>query len=62
MPSRTINSIGGSAARKRSRRDQNDEDPEQEIAEVREASSSLQNEAVRLLCSLCHDANCTIAL
>lgn len=52
MPSRTINSIGGSAARKRSRRDQDDDgQEEQEIADVREASSSLQSEAVRLLSS-----------
>lgn len=50
MPSRTINSIGGSAARKRSRRDQDDDgQEEQEIADVREASSSLQSEAVRIL-------------
>lgn len=46
MPSRTINSIGGSGARKRSRRDQDDDGLEQEIDDVREASSGLQSEAV----------------
>lgn len=46
MPSRTINSIGDGGSRKRSRRDQDDEGVEQEIADVREASSGLQSEAV----------------
>ncbi|KAJ4387984.1 Structural maintenance of chromosomes protein 6 [Gnomoniopsis smithogilvyi] len=45
MPTRTINSIGGSAARKRSRHDEDDNSLEHEVADVREASSSLQNEA-----------------
>ncbi|KAJ4412020.1 Structural maintenance of chromosomes protein 6 [Gnomoniopsis sp. IMI 355080] len=47
MSSRTINGIDGSAARKRGRRDQDDDGLDHEIADVREASSSLQNDARR---------------
>lgn len=48
MPARTINNLGGSAGRKRSRRDQENDGSDQEIDEVRQASSGLQADAVRV--------------
>lgn len=49
MPARTINNIGGNSARKRSRRDadQDEDGDEEQVVGVQEAGSSLQSEAVR---------------
>lgn len=51
MPARTVNNLGASAGRKRSRRDPEDDSGEEGVSEVRQASSSLQSEAVRTLLS-----------
>lgn len=49
MPGRTVNNIGGgAAARKRSRRDAN-EDGDEEVVDVREASSGLHSEDVCMI-------------
>lgn len=48
MPARTVNNLGGSAGRKRSRRDQDEDGGGQEVDEVRQASSGLQSDVVRI--------------
>lgn len=48
MPGRTINNLaGGGGARKRARRDSDESGDQDEVVDVRQASSSLQNDDVR---------------
>lgn len=47
MPGRTINNVAGSRSRKRTRRDSEDGSNQEELVDVREASSGLRSEDVR---------------
>lgn len=47
MPGRTINNLSGGGARKRARRDSDEGSDQEEVVDVREASSGLRSENVR---------------